>query len=155
MGYQGLGKLVARRHALLSGQVAARILTIRKTKAPTGKSGLSDLVVQGSSHPNTTRRPARISCFGPRIRHSSACVPQHKPSLAQRSATRIGGWMSVTWIRRVLRGDDKRDWSESPVVKLLGPVAECGCWRKPPMQRPDQVKQTTIRQGCVTSCKAA
>lgn len=82
-------------------------------------------IITSEHNPQTSKD----KLLGPRTRHSSACVPQHNPSIAQRSATRIGGWISVTWVRRVLIGADKQGWSNAPAVKLSEAVAERGRWR--------------------------
>ena len=129
MGYQALGKLVASRHALPADDGAARIHGIRKNEATALQGDGFQFGFAGSTNPYKTRRPARKSCFGPRTRHSSACVPQNNPSIAQRSATHASGRKSVTWACCVLIGEYKQGWSYAPAVKLSEAVAERGRWR--------------------------
>jgi hypothetical protein len=107
-----------RRYHLSAVVPAARVRASRKTKAQTLPVWALRFGFVRIISPDITRKPSKEKLLRSRPRHSSVCVHQHKPFLAQWFATHVGGRNKCHLGECVLLDSDKRNWSKLSVVKL-------------------------------------
>lgn len=81
MRYQGLGKLVARRHALLSRKVAARILDHQKDESPDRQVRALRFGSGRRISPGHNPQASKVRLHGPRTAILACAFPSTTPLL--------------------------------------------------------------------------